>query len=104
MKLKRTVPLCAVVLLVANFLQIHFLNTRAADQPVGADGSGAFATGKYRNLFAEAGHSQKEIRQKIESAFQQLFHGEPNSQAVFYEAGTNANGLLAFVTDIKHKD
>src|SRR6185503_2860591 len=48
--------------------------------------------------------SQKEIRQKIESAFQQLFHGEPSTQTVFYEAGTNANGPLAFVTDIKHKD
>jgi oligosaccharide reducing-end xylanase len=68
------------------------------------DGAGAFATGRYRNLFAEAGHSQNEIRQKVDSAFQQLFHGNPNSQTVFYEAGTNANGLLAFITDIKHND
>ena len=70
----------------------------------GADGAGAYATGKYRNLFAEAGHSQTEIRQKIDLAFQQLFHGDPNTQTVYYDAGTNANGLLAFTTDIKHRD
>ena len=75
-----------------------------AENTTGADGSGAYATGKYRNLFAEAGHSQTEIRQKIDSAFQQLFHGDPNTQTVYYEAGTNANGLLAFTTDIKHRD
>ena len=66
--------------------------------------NGAFATGKYRNLFAEAGHSQTEIRQKVDSAFQQLFHGDPTNEAVYYEAGTNADGLLAFTTDIKHHD
>ena len=38
---------------------------------------GAFATGKYRNLFLEAGHSQPEIHNKIDAAFQQLFHGDP---------------------------
>src|SRR5664279_4452095 len=69
-----------------------------------ADGSGAFATGHYRNLFAENGHSQKEIRQKIDSAFRQLFHGDPTNQAVYYSAGANSNGPLAYTTDIKHND
>jgi hypothetical protein len=36
---------------------------------------GAFATGRYRNLFAEAGHLQPEIWRKVDSTFQQLFHG-----------------------------
>ncbi len=75
-----------------------------AENPTIADGHGAYATGNYRNLFAEAGHSQAEIRQKIDSTFQQLFHGDPRTQTVYYEAGTNANGLLAFTTDIKHRD
>ncbi len=77
---------------------------RGAENPAVADGNGAYVTGNYRNLFAEAGHSQAEIRQKIDSAFQQLFHGDPSTQTVYYEAGTNANGLLAFTTDIKHRD
>jgi oligosaccharide reducing-end xylanase len=72
-------------------------------EPV-ADGNGAFATGKYRNLFAEIGKSPTEIRQKIDGAFQQMFHGDPNTQAVYYEARTNADGLLAYIADIKHRD
>ena len=69
-----------------------------------ADGSGAFATGHYRNLFAENGHSQQEIREKVDSAFQQLFHGDPTNQTVYYSAGSNSNGPPAYITDIKHND
>ena len=81
-----------------------FLSARGDETSAGGDGNGAYATGKYRNLFAEAGHSQQEIRQKNNSAFDQLFHGDPATQTIYYEAGTNSNGLLAFVTDIKHRD
>ena len=69
-----------------------------------ANGSGAFVTGDYRNLFAENGHSQKQIQEKIDSVFQQLFHGDPTNQAVYYSAGANSNGPLAYITDIKHND
>jgi len=68
------------------------------------DGSGAFATGHYRNLFVENGHSQKEIDGKIEAAYQQLFHGDPQTQAVFFPAGKNANGPLAYLTDWANHD
>ena len=77
---------------------------RCVDSQNSVNDSGAFATGHYRNLFAENGHSAVEIQNKIDSAFQQLFHGDPTNQAVFYYAGTNANGPLAYVTDIKHHD
>jgi oligosaccharide reducing-end xylanase len=70
----------------------------------GANGSGAFATGHYRNLFAENGHSQREIQAKVDAAFQQLFHGDPANETVYYSAGHNSNGPLAYVTDIKHHD
>ena len=68
------------------------------------DGSGAFATGHYRNLFAENGHSQREIQEKVDSAFQRLFHSDPTNQTFFYYAGSNSNGPLAYITDIKHND
>jgi len=68
------------------------------------DGSGAFATGRYRNLFAEVGHSEPEIRAKIDTAFGQLFHGDPNTQTLYYPAGSNANGPLAYLCDIYHND
>ncbi|MGH7993789.1 MAG: glycosyl hydrolase family 8, partial [Limisphaerales bacterium] len=67
-------------------------------------GSGEFATGQYRNLFVEDGHSQAEVNAKINAAFQQLFHGDPNTQAVYFPAGTNANGPLAYVSDIGSGD
>jgi oligosaccharide reducing-end xylanase len=80
------------------------LKLSGADAPPQADGAGAFATGKHRNLFAEIGKTQAEIREKVDSSFQQLFHGNPTNEAVYFEAGTNSNGPLAFLTDIKHHD
>ena len=38
--------------------------TASAQKPVSPEGSGAFATGHYRNLFREAGHSQVQIDAK----------------------------------------
>lgn len=67
-------------------------------------GAGAFATGKYRNLFAENGHSPQEVNAKIYAAFEQLFHGDPNTQAVYFPAGTNTNGQLAYIYDINSRD
>ncbi len=68
------------------------------------DGAGAFASGKYRNLFADDGHSEREIKAKIDAAFQQLFHGDGQSQAIAFAAGSNANGPLMYVTDWANHD
>ena len=68
------------------------------------DGSGAFKTGQYRNLFAEQGYSPAAVRAKIDRAFQQLFHGDARSERVYFDAGSNANGPLAFVTDWANND
>jgi len=65
---------------------------------------GAFATGKYRNLFLENGHSQKEISAKNEAAFQVLFHGDSATQAVYFNAGKNEQGPMAYVSDVLHHD
>ena len=65
---------------------------------------GAFVTSRYRNLFLEAGHSQQEIAKKIDTAFQQLFHGDSSEQTVYYTAGQNANGPLAYLSDINNRD
>lgn len=68
------------------------------------DGKGAFFTGKYRNLFKEQGHSQKEIDAKIQTAFNQLFFGDPGTQAVCFPAGKNENGAMSYVSDVPHND
>lgn len=88
-------------------LALTACNTSSPDKIPGkpsSTGAGAFATGHYRNLFAEAGHSPTEIQAKITNAFQQLFHGSPHSEAVYFTAGTNANGELAYIHDIASND
>ncbi len=76
--------------------------SKAADN--NSDGSGSFVTWNYRNLFVEAGYSQKEVTEKVNAAFEQLFHGDPCTQAVYFPAGKNANGPLAYILDIGNSD
>src|SRR5271165_2523372 len=71
---------------------------------MGARGAGEFETGQYRNLFVEAGHSPVEVSNRVAAVFGQLFHGNPRSQAVYFEAGTNGTGPLAFISDVNSKD
>jgi len=68
------------------------------------DGTGAYATNVYRDLFAEQGHAPSAIHAKIERAFEQLFHGNAREQRVYFESGANRNGPLAYVTDWANND
>ena len=58
---------------------------------------GAFETGEYRNVFLEAGYSQKEIDEKLESVFNEVFFGE---NRIYFEIGDS----LGYVSDIKNHD
>jgi oligosaccharide reducing-end xylanase len=58
----------------------------------------------YRNLFAESGHSEARVRQRVADAFDQLFHGDAETQRVYFSAGTNANGPLAYMLDVANRD
>ena len=69
-----------------------------------SNGSGAFQTGTYRNLFAEQGHSPAETKAKIDKAFEQLFHGDAATERVYFEAGSSSNGPLAYMTDWANND
>jgi oligosaccharide reducing-end xylanase len=62
------------------------------------------ATQQYRNLFAERGHAASEIQSKVEQAWTQLFHGDPQTQSVYFPAGENAAGPLAYIADIGNGD
>lgn len=97
--------LAAMVLL--GFLEAPLLldaQEHAKRPDVNADGQGEYASGVYRNLLREAGHSDAEIDQHIDATFQQLFHGDGKTQAIYYTAGSNANGPLAYVTDVANHD
>ncbi len=66
--------------------------------------AGAYATHHYRNLLAEDGHTEAEIDARLSTTFAQLFHGDKATQAIYYDAGRNANGPLAYVTDVANHD
>ena len=68
------------------------------------DGTGAYKTHHYRDLFAEQGHSTAESHAKIEKAFQQLFHGDGQEERIYFETGANESGTLAYVTDWANND
>jgi oligosaccharide reducing-end xylanase len=69
------------------------------------DAEGAFRTHRYHDLFAEQlGRTPVESHARIESAFQQLFHGDGQEQRVYFETGANENGTLAYMTDWANND
>jgi oligosaccharide reducing-end xylanase len=57
----------------------------------------AFYSGVYRNVFAEAGYSKKDIDAKIDKAYYDLFEGP---HKVYFEVGDS----MAYVSDIKNHD
>jgi oligosaccharide reducing-end xylanase len=69
-----------------------------------SDGSGAYATGHYRNLFVEDGHPVSAVRAKIEATYRQLFHGDAETQAIAFDAGANTDGPLMYLTDWANHD
>ena len=66
--------------------------------------AGAATSRVYRNLLKERGHTQEVIDARLATTFQQLFHGDPQTQAIYYDAGSNENGPLAYVTDVANHD
>ena len=58
---------------------------------------GAFATRRYRNLFAELGYKQKDIDKKLKSVFESVFYGPDK---VYFEVGDS----MAYISDLKNHD
>src|SRR6267154_2102434 len=108
MKKRAATRLPAMMLSAMLFLVAAGGGSSCQSQPQQIPGAsvigGCAITGKYRNLLVEAGHGEREVSAKIDAAFQQLFHGDPNEQAIYYPAGTNADGALAYIHDIHSKD
>ena len=65
---------------------------------------GAFATHTYRNLFVEDGHKPAEVQAKVKAGYAQFFHGDGQTQSVFFATGKNDDGPLAYVTDWANHD
>jgi len=58
-------------------------------------------TGRFRNLFAEyLGHSEAEVKEKIDAAWDQLFYGNDYIERVYYPVGKD----MAYIEDIGNGD
>ena len=65
--------------------------------PLVPSSSGGLATGTYRNLFVEAGHSEAEVEAKLRQVFDDVFKGK---NRCYFEAGKD----MAYISDLKNKD
>ncbi len=61
---------------------------------------GAYETGIYRNLFAEIGKTEAQIDEKVDGAFQSLFHGDEENEAIYFEVEND----MAFIKAIDSDD
>ena len=62
---------------------------------------GAFASGRYRNLFKEMlNKSDAEVQAKLDAAWEQLFYGDDDTQRVYYPVGAD----MAYIMDIGNGD
>ena len=63
--------------------------------------TGAFETGRYRNLFHELlGRTNDEVEAKLQAAWQQLFYGRDDTQRLYFPVGSD----MAYVPDIANND
>ena len=63
--------------------------------------AGSFNSGIYRDLFKEyLGKTNAEVQAKLQTAWQQLFYGDNDSQRVYYPVGTD----MAYIEDIGNQD
>lgn len=109
--LRHAVHACTVLLLASLLTACAATSTGTVDgdhltnaAPEADADAGAVVTGQYPNLFGEAGYSQADIDVKIQASFAQLFHGDPEDQAIYYDAGSNADGPLAYILDVNSDD
>lgn len=61
---------------------------------------GAFYTGKYRNLFQEAGYSQEQVDQRLADLWHTYFEGDEDNERLYYEVPDG----MAYILDVHNKD
>ena len=79
------------------FIVLLYVVVIAGDKNV----SGSYYSGKYPDLFTELlGKNQEQVSSKIDSAFNQLFFGNNETQRVFYPVGSD----MGYIEDINNRD
>ncbi|MBN1130384.1 MAG: carbohydrate binding domain-containing protein [Chitinispirillaceae bacterium] len=65
------------------------VNTATLPGTITIPAQSAWQSGNHRNLFAEMGYSQTAIDEKVDAAFQQLFFGDRDNEAVYTPVGSD---------------
>lgn len=61
---------------------------------------GAFYTGKYRNLFLDAGYTEAQVNQRLADLWHTYFEGDENNERLYYEVP----GDMAYILDTGNDD
>ena len=61
---------------------------------------GAFYTGKYRNLFHEAGYTEAQVNQRLEDLWHTYFEGDLDNERLYYEVRDD----MAYILDVEYND
>jgi endo-1,4-beta-D-glucanase Y len=93
---------------VIDWYELYYLGPASTPRPSSSPSStGAFFSGIYRNMFAESGYTQNQINEKLNIAWNQLFHGvndgnktNPQNQSIYTEVGTD----MAYIDDVNDND
>lgn len=78
----------------------HFAPPADGQSRLQQQGKGAFFTGNYPNLLAEAGYSEAEIEARIEQVWNTLFYGNDQTERVYYPVGDD----MAYILDVANND
>lgn len=89
--------LCAFITVLSVSIKPVFVNAQSAKIAAKPAKTSAFSSGKYRNIFLEAGYSKADIDAKLKKAYYDVFEG---STKVYFEVGDS----MAYVSDIKNND
>ncbi|MDE6137315.1 MAG: hypothetical protein K2F97_07565 [Muribaculaceae bacterium] len=79
--------------------EISFSYDLNLDDPVLPE-KGAFYTGRYRNLFAEAGYTEEQVQQRIDDLWATYFEGDKDTERLYYESGPD----MAYILDVNNAD
>ncbi|MGN1263587.1 MAG: glycosyl hydrolase family 8, partial [Prevotella sp.] len=61
---------------------------------------GAFYTDIYRNIFVEAGYTEKQVAERLDKLWQHFFYGDASQEALYYPVG----GDEAYILDVNNDD
>ncbi|MCQ2973955.1 MAG: glycosyl hydrolase family 8 [Bacteroidales bacterium] len=79
-------------------LSLALISTMSFGQLKQPNTQGGFETGKYRNVFLEAGYKQKDIDKKVNEVFDEVFFSK--DKHIYFEV----NDTMAYISDIKNND